>query len=163
MSEVIVRRTGEEAGKGRTYSLRPSELKAVAEGLWPGQTHLHVHQRRNQDLSQVQRTQLRLSHRRHLVEWSYRARVQPSDPRLRPSEERIVQVVQYGLEHDLLNLPLARREALLAELRSALLRRVPTREPWPDWSLRVDLDSGQRLLDWTFEGDGQKETWTTPL
>lgn len=154
---------GEEAGKGRTYSLRPSELKAVAEGLWPGPTRLDLHQRRNQDLRQAQRTQLRLSHRRHLVEWTYRARVQPADPRVRPSEERIVEILQYSLERELINLPLARREALLAELRGALQRLVPAREPWPDWTLRVDLDSGQRLLDWTFEGDGHRETWTTPV
>lgn len=160
MSEVIVRRSGEEPGKGLTYTLRPSELKAVAEDLWPGPTVLQVHETRNQEFSQEQRTQMRLAHRWHLLKWEFNPGAQHVDPRLRPLEERVLHVRQFGIGRELLSLPVARRSALVSEIRNALRLHVP-KDPWPEWSLRVDLDEGQRLLDWTFQADGRKETWTS--
>lgn len=160
MSEVTVRRLGEPPGKGLTYTLRPSELKAVADDLWPGATVLQVHERRNQEFLQQQRTQMRLAHRWHLLKWSFNPRKQASDPRVRPLEERLADVHQYAIGRELLSLPVARRSALVSEIRNALRLHVP-RDPWPEWSLQVDLDEGQRVLDWTFEGDGRKETWTS--
>lgn len=160
MSEVTVRRLGELPGKGLTYTLRPSELKAVVDGLWPGATLLQVHEHRNQEFFQQQRTQMRLAHRWHLLKWSFNPRKQHVDPRLRPLEERLVDVDQYGIERELLSLPVARRTALVSEIRNALRLHVP-QDPWPEWWLQVDLDEGQRVLDWTFQGDGRKETWTS--
>lgn len=160
MAEVTVQRFGTEAGKGHTYALRPTELKAAVEGMWEGATRLQVRERRSQDLRQDQRTQLRLAHRWHLLRWSYDPRSQDGDPRLGTRLERRIEIHQYGIPTELLSLPVARRAALVQEMREALRLHVPA-EPWSAWSLGVDLDEGQRILDWTFEGDGRRETWTS--